>query len=73
MNRKQIHDSQNTTEEYLKLETTAEYKNEYRNGKIVQMTGGSVDHNKIAGNLYAYLKFTLRQQPYNGFIGDIQL
>ncbi len=37
------------------------------------MTGGSTDHNDIAGNLYAHLKFALRQQPYKVFIGDVRL
>jgi Uma2 family endonuclease len=60
-------------EEYLDLEATAEYKSEYRDGEIVPMTGGSTDHNTIAGNLYAYLKFALRQQPYRMFIGDVRL
>ncbi len=62
-----------TPEEYLDLETSAEGKSEYRDGEIVPMTGGSTDHNDIAGNLYAHLKFALRQQPYKVFIGDVRL
>ncbi len=62
-----------TPEEYLELETEAEDKSEYRNGEIVPMAGGSTDHNDIAGNLYAHLKFALRQQPYKVFIGDVRL
>jgi Uma2 family endonuclease len=60
-------------EEYLKLEVAAESKSEYRDGAIVPMTGGSTDHNDIAGNLYAHLKFALRQQPHKIFIGDVRL
>ena len=60
-------------EEYLALEVEADYKSEYHDGEIVPMTGGSTDHNDIAGNLYAYLKFALRQQPYKVFIGDVRL
>jgi Uma2 family endonuclease len=37
-----------TPEEYLELEEKAEYKHEYRNGKIIPMTGGTTNHNKIA-------------------------
>jgi Uma2 family endonuclease len=55
------------------LEATADDKSEYRDGEIVPMFGGSTDHNDIAGNLYAYLKFALRQQPYKIFIGDVRL
>jgi Uma2 family endonuclease len=62
-----------TPEEYLDLETSAEGKSEYRDGEIVPMTGGSTDHNDIAGNLYAHLKLALRQQPYKVFIGDVRL
>lgn len=62
-----------TPEEYLVLEEVAEDKSEYRNGEIVPITGGSTDHNDIAGNLYAHLKFALRQQPYKIFIGDVRL
>ncbi|WP_338017074.1 Uma2 family endonuclease [Myxacorys almedinensis] len=46
-----------TLEEYLALEENAEFRNEYRDGEIVPMTGGSIDHNRIVGSLYAYLKF----------------
>ncbi len=60
-------------EEYLELEATAEEKSEYRNGAIVSMTGSSTDHNDIAGNLYAHLKFALRRQPYKVFMGDVRL
>ncbi|EKQ67315.1 hypothetical protein OsccyDRAFT_3572 [Leptolyngbyaceae cyanobacterium JSC-12] len=62
-----------TPEEYLDLETSAADKSEYRDGEIVPMTGGSTDHNDIAGNLYAHLKFALRQQPYKVFIRDVRL
>lgn len=60
-------------EEYLDLESVAEEKSEYRAGEIVPMTGGSTDHNDIAGNWYAHLKFALRQHPYKVFIGDVRL
>jgi len=59
--------------EYLQLEETAAYKNEYQDGEIVPMTGGTTDHNKIALNFAAYLKFALRGQKYNIFIGDVKL
>ena len=59
--------------EYLELEETAAYKNEYQDGEIVPMTGGTTDHNKIALNFAAYLKFALKGQKYNIFIGDVKL
>lgn len=62
-----------TPEEYLELEESADCKNEYIDGKIVPMAGTSTNHNKIAGNFYAAMNFTLRQQDYEVFIGDVRL
>ncbi len=62
-----------TPEEYLALEEQAEFKSEYRNGKIVPMTGGTTNHNKIAGNFYAFLRFALRGNKYDIYIGDVRL
>ncbi|NEP44129.1 MAG: Uma2 family endonuclease, partial [Okeania sp. SIO2H7] len=57
-----------TPEEYLLLEENAEYKSEYRNGEIIAMTGGTTNHNEIASNLCAHLKFGLRGKNYRVFI-----
>lgn len=62
-----------TPEEYLELEEKAEYKHEYRDGDIVPMTGGTTNHNKIALNFAANLKFGLRGQDYDIYIGDVRL
>jgi Uma2 family endonuclease len=62
-----------TPEEYLELEEKADYKNEYHDGEIVPMTGGTTNHNKIAGNFYAFLRFALRRQDYEIYISDVRL
>ena len=62
-----------TPEEYLAIEEFSEYKSEYINGQIIPMAGGTVNHNKLAGNLYAALNFAFRQQDYQVFIGDVRL
>jgi Uma2 family endonuclease len=62
-----------TPEEYLELEEKAEYKSEYRNGQIVPMTGGTTNHNKMALNFAAYLKFALRGKKYDIYIGDVRV
>ncbi|MEG4118847.1 Uma2 family endonuclease [Microcoleus sp. N9_B4] len=62
-----------TEEQYLALEETAEYKSEYLDGKIIPMTGGSTNHNRIAGNVYIALNFALPEQEYDVFIGDVRL
>ncbi|MGL5033457.1 MAG: hypothetical protein ACRC6M_06610 [Microcystaceae cyanobacterium] len=38
--------------DYLALEKQAEQKSEYQDGIIVPMTGGSIEHNCIAGNIF---------------------
>ena len=62
-----------TPEEYLELEEKAEYKSEYRDGEIVPMTGGTTNHNEIAGNFYANLKFALKGQKYRVYMADVRL
>ncbi|WRH67721.1 MAG: Uma2 family endonuclease [Planktothrix sp. GU0601_MAG3] len=60
-------------EEYFQLEETAEFKHEYRDGDIIPITGGTTNHNQIAGNAYFQLKLALRGQKYRLFIGDVRL
>lgn len=62
-----------TPEEYLTLEEKAEYKHEYKNGEIIAMAGGTINHNEIVTNLCTYLKVTLKGQKYRVFIGDVRL
>ena len=62
-----------TPEEYLQLEETAEHKSEYIDGQIIPMPGGTVNHNRIAGNFYATLNFAFRQQNYEVFAVDLRL
>ncbi len=38
-------------EEYRNLETIAEVKHEYHDGEIIEMTGGSINHNRLVRNL----------------------
>jgi len=62
-----------TTDEYLVLEVDAETRNEYRNGEILPMTGGTPTHNKLNSNLNALLWFGLKGKPYDLFITDQRL
>ena len=62
-----------TPQDYLEREIHSEHRNEYRNGEIVPMPGGTPNHNQIAGNLYAALNFALKRQPYQVFIADQRL
>jgi Uma2 family endonuclease len=60
-------------EKYLELEEKADFKSEYRDGEIIPMTGETTNHNKIAGNFYAFLKFVLKASNYDVYIGDVRL
>ncbi|MGK7944806.1 MAG: Uma2 family endonuclease [Microcystaceae cyanobacterium] len=60
-------------EEYLEMEETASYKNEYKAGEIVPMTGGTTNHNRIALNLASYLTFALKGQKLNIFMEGVKL
>ncbi|MBA2747374.1 MAG: Uma2 family endonuclease, partial [Tatlockia sp.] len=61
-----------TPDEYLTQEEVAEFPSEYRDGEIVSMTGASINHNQIAGNVYAFLKFMLRKTDIKPYIGDLR-
>ena len=60
-------------EEYLALEEAADYKSEYIDGQIFPMAGGSTNHNRIAGKLYAELNFAFKTQDYEVFMSDVRL
>ncbi|MBE9077197.1 Uma2 family endonuclease [Romeria aff. gracilis LEGE 07310] len=60
-------------EEYLEFETASEERHEYVDGEIRPMTGGTPDHNDIAGNLYVLLKLALKRKPYRTFYADQRL
>ena len=59
-------------EEYLALEEEAEFRSEYLDGLIVPMAGGTTNHNRLAGNLYAAMVANL-DEAYEPFIGDVRL
>jgi Uma2 family endonuclease len=62
-----------TPEEYLELEIASETRNEYRNGEIVPMTGGTPNHNEISSILNAILRLSLKGKPYSIFVADQRL
>ncbi|MCL1489126.1 MAG: Uma2 family endonuclease [Pseudanabaena sp. Salubria-1] len=62
-----------TVDEYLELEIASDIRNEYRNGEIIPMTGGTPNHNDISGNLYLLLKPLLKAQGFRVFHVDQRL
>ncbi|MBD2636359.1 Uma2 family endonuclease [Limnothrix sp. FACHB-881] len=62
-----------TADDYLAQEVLAETRNEYRNGVVVPMTGGTPEHNEIASVLNALLRIALKGQGYSIFVADQRL
>ncbi|QHU98989.1 Uma2 family endonuclease [Synechocystis sp. CACIAM 05] len=62
-----------TPEEYLALEETAEFRNEYIDGEIIPMTGGTTIHNQIAGNFYRAFPLSIDSQDYYTYINDVKV
>lgn len=60
-------------EKYLELEENSQFRNEYLNGEIKSMTGGTPNHNDITGNFYTFLKLALRGKNYKVFMSDLRL
>lgn len=66
-------DSLLTHTEYFDLEEQAETKSEYQHGHLVAMTGASIDHNRIVGNLHHALYATFKSDQCEVFMGDLRL
>ncbi len=62
-----------TPEEYLAMEEAADYKSEYRDGRIVAMSGGSLNHSLIAGNIHNALYQALENKPCQVHGSDLRL
>jgi Uma2 family endonuclease len=62
-----------TPEEYLELENQSEIKHEYLDGEIIEMTGGTTNHNKLALKIAAKLLASLEDKGYEIYMGDVRL
>ncbi len=62
-----------SVEEYLDGEAHSQTRHEYLNGAVYAMSGASVVHNLIAGNLFALLHSHLRGGPCQVFMSDVKL
>ncbi len=58
---------------YLDGEQTSPIRHEYVGGQIFAMSGGSEEHNRIAGNIYASLLARLRGSGCKTFIADMKV
>jgi Uma2 family endonuclease len=62
-----------TPKEYLELETQSTNRNEFINGDILPMAGGTTQHNEIVTNLCIALKPPLRQKGGRVYIENVKL
>lgn len=60
-------------EQYLAMERQAETRHEYFKGQIFAMTGASLRHNLIAGNILATLHAQLKDRPCQIYPSDMRL
>jgi Uma2 family endonuclease len=60
-------------QEYLEWEAEQDTKYAYVNGEVFAMTGGTIPHNIVAGNLFALLKTHLRGKGCRTFIADVKV
>ncbi|MEY3334825.1 MAG: hypothetical protein RLZZ176_3128, partial [Cyanobacteriota bacterium] len=60
-------------DEYRAIEEKAEERSEYRDGEIVPMSGGSINHSRIGGNIFAFLKFILRDSKCEPINSNLRL
>ena len=59
--------------DYLALDQASDLRHEYVGGYVHAMTGGSMRHNRIAGNIYSALLPRLAGTNCQAFINDIKL
>ncbi|WP_414754225.1 Uma2 family endonuclease [Anabaena sp. CCY 9910] len=60
-------------DEYRALEEKAEGRNEYRDGEIVPITGGTLKHSRISGNILTYFTSVLRETQFEPINSNLRL
>lgn len=62
-----------TIAEYFAIEEQAEIRNEFINGEIIPMTGGTTNHNLVTGNIYLALRLALKGKNRSVYIENVRL
>src|SRR5579875_119792 len=62
-----------TYEEYDEFEERAAERHEYHGGYVVAMSGGTLNHSQISGNLYALIRAAVRGRPCKAFTGAVRV
>ena len=64
---------QMTMEEYIEFDKNSIDRYEYFEGEVFAMAGGSPEHTRISGNVFATLREKLRGTPCEAFTSDLRL
>jgi Uma2 family endonuclease len=62
-----------TADEYLVIERASDHKSELVNGRIYAMTGASIPHNVITGNIFGELRNRLRGGLCRAYVEGIRV
>jgi Uma2 family endonuclease len=62
-----------TIEEYFRFEETSPVKHEYVAGEVYAMSGATVRHNRIVGNVFVRLFLAAEARPCDVFVNDMRL
>ena len=63
----------NSPEEYFLFEEKSELKHELINGNLFEMSGASVEHNEISGNIYLLLRNLLKGTDWKVFFEAVKV
>ncbi|HYE21829.1 MAG TPA: Uma2 family endonuclease [Tepidisphaeraceae bacterium] len=62
-----------TVQEYLHLEATSDTKHEYRDGEIIDMSGGTLEHSLVIANVIRELGITLKGKPCRVYDSNLRV
>lgn len=62
-----------SAEAYLRDEEAAQFKHEYVDGQVYALAGASDKHNRVAGNIFFYVRQGLGKGPCRAYISDMKL
>ena len=62
-----------TTEAYLEQERRSEKKHEYYDGIIIPVSGASIPHTIICGNIYALIWYFIREKNFTAHTSDLHV
>ena len=62
-----------TLDDYLEIERASECKNDYVNGQIIAMSGESLSHGRIKGNVYHEIRNRLKGKSCEAFTSDMKV